>query len=190
MVYSPRRVMNTVLLMAPVLVLALWVIAPWYAGRAQKQRAYDAFVSCRRLAIAAIEYATDHGDRYPPAVGWEQVLRPYLERPVRLPRTLDGKQRRFAINSAVAGREMQSIPRPASTLLFFETEGSSPAATVDALPPEDSLSGFALGWSDGHVYYREAAARPYLIKETNDALKPLFSAENSRGQRSPRDPGT
>lgn len=143
------------------------------------KRGLDAVSAAHQLSIAALMYAADHHDRFPPATSWEQALKPYLQKlksgTVSPPRTPDGTPRRFAMNSAMAGKTMGG-PNDAQCILSYESTATELSASdhLESLPNPRSNSYVAIAWADGHEsYYYPVASVPLLVQRS-------YAAERNR----------
>ncbi len=106
------------------------------------------------LDAAAIVYAKEHGNHLPPAENWEQVLRPDTGNiPIQVPIMPGGAGKRVAMNSALVGRSLESIGKPADAILFYESTATtaSPVDELTSLVPVGDPSPLLFGFADGHI---------------------------------------
>jgi hypothetical protein len=95
----------------------------------------------RALAQAARKYVRANGGRLPSAENWQADLAPYLvgeeaaETVLTCPCAPDLRWA-YAINEEVAGKLVSELPRPASVVLFFESDPN--VANAHGLPDKDS----------------------------------------------------
>jgi hypothetical protein len=160
----------------PATVLILWLAAGKYNENQQRDHTLACRQVARGLALAALLYSEEHGDRLPPADHWEEALRPYLGgAPVTVPPLTGGHGRRYAMNRAVAGRRLKDLDMQAfSVILFFESTSNAPdtADEFATLIPREDPSQLVLAYVDGHVEdYYPAIARDAVIQRSRDALK-------------------
>jgi prepilin-type processing-associated H-X9-DG protein len=81
-----------------------------------------------KLGIATLQYAEDHNEHLPPANTWATDIMPYL--------SPDDRKRVFhcpdantpysyAFNTTVSGDSLDNIPRPADTVMLFESDANT-----------------------------------------------------------------
>jgi hypothetical protein len=175
---SKKNVILPLVVLVPVLLGLLW----WRAGQraeaherarqvqAKRERAVEdrretlALEQGRQVALAALQYSQDHGDKYPDARRWEELLKPYAGPgglPVVIAAPPGSRPRRFAMNSNLSGRSLDALSSPAEAVLFFESVSVGPdAADALATVPKAADGGqdVAIIYGDGHGYVYPAAS--------------------------------
>ncbi|HSV73720.1 MAG TPA: hypothetical protein VLH79_08175 [Chthonomonadales bacterium] len=135
--------------------------ALWAVVRSQAPERPDPLEVCsgnvKRINLAVLLYAQDHGERYPPATGWDNLVEPYLIGPRdetvwRCPvaRSALG----YAMNSAVALAPWARFTEMHRTVSILESDTDRRYATGDAraLPALPRHAGAdVVGFADGHV---------------------------------------
>jgi hypothetical protein len=126
------------------------------------------------VTAAVSVYAQEHGNRLPPAANWEQALQPNTGPiPLDLPHAPGGVGNRIAMNQALAGRQLNTISRPAQAILFFESTTTTPNACDDltSLVPSGDPSLLLFGFADGHIEDVPTARREETLARSQEACK-------------------
>jgi hypothetical protein len=81
------------------------------------------FSHLKQLGLAALMWAQDHDQVWPPAANWGQELLPYLNRDEQVFRCPAAPELEcgYAYNLEVAGKKPEDIARPAEVVLFHES---------------------------------------------------------------------
>jgi len=124
------------------------------ATQASSEAATACLDNLKGLALGALMYAQDHGDKLPP-VAWVAAVDPYIKNTsiLRCPSRPD-IQVAYAMNQELLGVALSDIASPTETVLLFETTmaASSPVGGWD-LVPEGGIhdGGIAVAFADGHA---------------------------------------
>ena len=138
----------------------------FYSERVDTARRSHALNCARMLGFAAMEYAHDHGNRYPDAGRWEPELRPYFVSNstqshdysdlLQPPAPIGGKPRRFSLNPVLSGKALAQVNDPTNTWLFYESVSTSASASdnLTFFPTADhsGMANAAVAFGDGHAY--------------------------------------
>jgi prepilin-type processing-associated H-X9-DG protein len=136
-----------------VLALLMWLPA------LVKERKHAQMETCvnnmKQLNLAAISYANEHNDQLPPATNWCDTIQPNVVS-VRIFQCPSGDRRsrsHYAFNAKLAGVQLKKITNPATTVLFFETDGGWNLSGGPELMLKSSRHRqvFVIGFADGHV---------------------------------------
>ncbi len=121
------------------------MLAPVLARAREKGQQAACLSNLKQLALAALMYAQDHGEKLPPAA-WVGELEPYHQNAaiLRCPARPELPVA-FAMNEKLVGAALQRVARPAETVLFFEVtvEQPNPVGGPDLVPVG--------GVHDGHI---------------------------------------
>ena len=108
------------------------------------------------LCAAMLDYAAEHGGRFPDAADWCDRLKPYISdlNDFRCPEARR-LQCAYAYNSALAGLRPGAIVNGDSVILIFESDRGWNAAGGPALlrkvPRHNDAWGDVFGYADGHA---------------------------------------
>lgn len=147
-------------------------------GRSRRIEAHKDMLtkSIGALDAAVSLYAQEHHNLFPAAANWEQELQPNTGPiPLELPIMPGGKGRRIAMNRALAGRQLETIAKPAQAILFFESTATTPSAcdALTSLVPADDPSPLVFGFADGHIEeILPVANRKEALARSVEACKP------------------
>jgi prepilin-type processing-associated H-X9-DG protein len=122
------------LLILSVAIAYLWILPDLNSGKSSLQT-QTCLTNLGELARATNLYAADFDDHIP-SKAWNSALTPYLhDRPdyelmfaCPVQRRMDPESSGYALNSAVAGKQMKSIGTPNTTILIFDSEPTNPGA--------------------------------------------------------------
>jgi len=146
----------------------------FYVDKINVKREGAALTAAKLLGLAALQYAQDHGGRYPDAGRWEQEMTPYLgpdaAEVLHPPAPMFGTPRRFSLNPALSGKSQAQIDSPSNVWMFYESVSSASSASddLDHWPDTGRDGGhrYAIVWADGHCYSRspewKAGVRQHL----------------------------
>jgi prepilin-type processing-associated H-X9-DG protein len=138
------------LLILPVMAAML---LPALAKAKQRAQAINCMNNVKQLNLALIMYASDHGDRLPPADQWCDLIRPYTGGSTAMfhcPAQPPGRCS-YALNASLAGDQLPGQVRTTLVLLYGSAEGWNQSGNpADALPHEHGKA-FTVGFADGHV---------------------------------------
>ncbi len=116
-----------------VLIVSVPFCAQWYADYMKKKHFEESERSAHDLALAMIQYAQDHKDRWPDGLHWESEVMPYLR-----PRASDPPfdlaipshpGDRWAMNVAFSGKSVNGGSIPYTTPLLYEISSRAPNAS-------------------------------------------------------------
>jgi hypothetical protein len=143
-------------LLALIVVIAVGtaILMPAVTGAMNQAHAAMSKNNVSQLCKAAMTYAVQQGEQFPPADSWPEVLMDYgiAEGVLSDPAGPKGS-RAYAINSLVAGKKLSDVKRRSQTVLFFECAPGGPAAGGPGdLPPSPRYGrGYVIGFCDAHV---------------------------------------
>lgn len=80
----------------------------------------------KSLGEAAMQYAQDYDDTFPPVAHWEVALKPYLKIPLKCPSVKRGSS--YAMNKALSKKKLEALENPAEVILFFESDNGTTVA--------------------------------------------------------------
>ena len=125
-----------------------------------KEREHAQMETCvnnmKQLNLAAISYANEHNDQLPPATNWCDTIQPNVvsARVFQCPSGDRRSRSHYAINTKLAGVQLKKITNPATTVLFFESDGGWNLSGGPELMLKSSrhgreiVVGYANGWTD------------------------------------------
>lgn len=98
----------------------------------------------KQLALGTIVYSADYNDRLPNA-NWQKQLEPYTksQRVFQSPMNSRERQSPYTFNSALFGKKLKSVTKPAETVLLYEGSKGVIAFLYN--------SRGAVAFADGHV---------------------------------------
>jgi hypothetical protein len=100
----------------------LWILTPLFNAARSKADSAACQSSLKQLALALVMYAQDHQDHLPPANRWMDAAGARLD-PALFRCPAQGRDARYsyAMNANLSARSLAEIPRPAETILLFES---------------------------------------------------------------------
>ena len=140
------------LLMLPIFAAML---LPALANAKERAQTIHCVNNVKQLGLAAIMYASDHNDTFPPAATWCDVIQTNIgsSKVFQCPSGAEGGRSHYAFNAKLAGWETKKIRNPAATVLFFEADGGwnlSGGRELMLKAPRHRRV-FVVGFVDGHV---------------------------------------
>ena len=159
-----------VLVIVGILAAILFPILPNNRARHSAQDS-ACFSNLKMVSLALIQYRDDYDERFPPTRnpngGWMELALPYArnENVFRCPKTKNAAPNTtdYALNSRVAGLELEKFENPANTFLIFDGASKSPPDfAVSQLPKSWKAKDFPAmrhrwrtvanyAFADGHV---------------------------------------
>lgn len=98
----------------------------------------------KSLGFAALRYAADHHDRFPPARGFQAAITPYLRDRTAFTAPGDPKGTvSYFLDPRVSGLKLSEIAQPAQTALIVQGRNGKAVFPYAGQTP--------LGYADGHV---------------------------------------
>ncbi|MBE3069432.1 MAG: DUF4190 domain-containing protein [Planctomycetes bacterium] len=151
----------------PVIGMMAAFLMPAVHGNVGQARA-GAFMNNARIAgQAAIMYAVDHDDAFPPPDDWPQILMEQggLPSQVLADPSCPEAGRALAMNARLAGRTIDEVQEPSRTVLFFEcVAGAPPAGGPELLGPGPRYpGGYVIAFCDGHIEGVQPERVPSLL---------------------------
>jgi len=122
----------------------------------------------KQICLGLLMYAQDNDARFPTADNWSDAIHPYVknEAILKCPSSSD-LECGYAFNQNLSGKRLADVPRPAETVMVFEsTLGKRNATdTGQSWPrPGRHNDGNNVGYVDGHA--------KWLSKEPDFSLPP------------------
>ena len=116
----------------------LWGIIQVWERERDSNRTTTCLSNVTDLAVAALKYANDHGERLPPARDWCDRLRAYLKDPQAFVCPATRNQRcSYAFNANLSGVRLADIPESRRVVFFFESDrGWNAAGGPELLPAQ------------------------------------------------------
>lgn len=109
----------------------------------------------KQLALGMLMYAQDYNEKFPPAERWEDAIRLYVKNfQIFTCPAVPSQEHGYAFNRALSGKSLGGVPRPAETILVYESAaGQKNAADDGSSWPEPPRHGTSNGcaYADGHV---------------------------------------
>ena len=140
------------LLMLPIYAAML---LPALSKAKERAQTINCVNNVKQLCLAAIIYANEHNDQLPPATNWCETMQPNVgsARVFQCPAGNQGGRSHYAFNAKLAGVQLNKITNPATTVLFFETDGGWNLSGGPELMLKSSRHRqmFVIGFADGHV---------------------------------------
>jgi len=129
-------------------------------GEARERAQQSACLSnLKQLALATLMYAQDYDEVFPPADKWCDGVMPYLRNEELFKCPSDPQHDySYAFNRNLGGKRLGQIPRPAETVLIFDsTAGKKNAADAGESWPEEGRhnGGNNCAWADGHARWTQ-----------------------------------
>jgi len=147
-------------------------LAPMLEQAKGKAQATACLSNMKQLCLAAMMYAQDWQQTLP-SEEWPKQLEPYLKnRSVYQCPGAPDKTIAFALNEALAGAKLNDLPRPAETVLFYESSVGEdvPFGGPDAVLTESRHQGLiTVGFADGHCKLMKPEEARKLLEQ--DPLK-------------------
>ncbi|MCL5104924.1 MAG: DUF3352 domain-containing protein [Armatimonadetes bacterium] len=131
--------------------IAAAVLIPVFVRAREAAQVAECANNLKELPVAAHIFAQEHGGKLPTSANWQAQLKPYLKAPVSEMKC-PGEEAIYAFNKNLSGANLNKIPKPAETIMFFEAAPGLPNASgrrADALLPHKGRGLFA--YVDGHV---------------------------------------
>ena len=121
-----------------------------YSASEIARRSGQSMMGLQVLALAALDYAREHGGRLPLSDEFPLCLVRYIEGR-QAPRAPPG--RAFAMNAPLSGMRLADIDLPKRTVLFFESDAGGPVVGGPEIlrSIEGDDDGFIIAFADGHV---------------------------------------
>jgi prepilin-type processing-associated H-X9-DG protein len=147
------------LLMGGLLLLALAAASP-LLGTLGLPREGAKAPNCRsnlkQLSTAVSMYLQDYDGRYPPCSAWSDALLPYALTPRTFHCPQDDSPWSYALNADLGAVSEAQLPRPAATVLLFETDLHKTNACGTAVDAVFDRHARGSNWAfvDGHVDWR------------------------------------
>jgi prepilin-type processing-associated H-X9-DG protein len=139
----------------PVILLMAAILMPAVHSAVGQAQAVVFMNNARMAGRAAMTFAADHDDEFPPPDNWPQALMEQGGLPsvaLNDPSSVEAG-RALAMNALLGGMRTRDIPHPSRTVLFFEcSPGAPPAGGPELLPRQPRYrSGHVITFADGHV---------------------------------------
>lgn len=144
-------VSGVVLLLLPIMAAMLLPALAKAKGKAQGIQCMN---NVKQLNLAIIMYANDHGEQFPSADKWCDLVKPYLGGSDAAFHCASQSNDRcsYAFNAGLAGRKLTEVTSPAETILVFSSaDGWNQSGNRAALKPHSHGNVFTYGYADGHV---------------------------------------
>lgn len=123
----------------------------------KKQRAKaelaEASAHARTLAMATLAYTLDHKGKFPDQ-DWTNKIAPYFAARSAGSHHAGGSQNLtagLAFNEALSGQEIERVPRPSQTVLFFEAQPGIDFGGLSELARKPKYIRYRFVFVDGHV---------------------------------------
>ncbi len=139
----------------PLIGLVVAITVPAFHSAVGQAQAVVFMNNARMAGRAAMTYAVDHDDEFPPPDNWPQALMEQGGLPsvaLNDPSSVEDG-RALAMNAFLGGMRTRDIPHPSRTVLFFECMvGAPPAGGPELLARQPRYrSGHVITFADGHV---------------------------------------
>jgi len=100
------------------------ILFPVFARSREKARRTSCLSNMRELALGIQMFAKDYEGRLPGTVTWAEDIRPYVQNKqiFECPERPRGEKGGYALNPLVAGKKLEDIADPATTVLLYEVD--------------------------------------------------------------------
>jgi len=148
------RVENEYLVDAPRTLQAMAGLGPEQFAAMREQVSREVCQgNLKQLALAVLMYATDWDGQLPAPEQWTDQITPYMRNDELLHCPSDpGTQCSYIFNAALEGLKLKDLPRPAETILLFESnvgERNAAGGAEQAWPHHGDV--IYVAFADGHV---------------------------------------
>lgn len=147
-------------------VQALKLLQPMIQRAREKALQTSCMSNLKQLCLSTIMYAQDHDELLPPKT-WAQDTFPYCKnRAIYVCPSRTQLPVGYAMNRMVLGMRLANVPRPAETVLLFESNigGENPVGGADDVPEGGVHNGgINVGFVDGHVKWMTVAEAKRLL---------------------------
>jgi prepilin-type processing-associated H-X9-DG protein len=131
------------------------MLLPALARAKSKAQSIQCMNNIKQLNLALIMYANDHGDKFPPADQWCDLIKPYTGGSLTVYHCAaeNGQSCSYAFNANLGNRKLTEISSPAqSVLIFSSAEGWNESGGPEtATPHRHSGNALSVGFADGHT---------------------------------------
>jgi len=140
------------------------ILFPVFARAREKARQASCQSNLKQIALGVLMYTQDYDETHPMANNWSDALDPYLKnRQLFLcPSANDLTQRSYAYNQALEQEKMGAIPRPAETIMAFDSQpGANPVGGQELIVWRHN-NGANFAFDDGHVKWIRSGVQTNL----------------------------
>jgi prepilin-type processing-associated H-X9-DG protein len=149
--------------------VGLFACLIFYTGYVLSRQAHEttqglrSYSNLHDLSVSLLQYTQDHNNHLPPANTWATDIEPYVDKAYgseafHAPGANSAYS--YAFNAALGGLSLNSIARPADTVVLFEADAKTLNATGSAADfvTTRRMEGGYCAFVDGHVRAIKSAA--------------------------------
>ncbi len=157
---SSKRLLE-ILVVVAILAIVTALIFPVFARAREKARQTSCLSNVKQISVALQMYAQDYDGYLPSANEWQELVQPYLntEQVFHCPARMEGTLPHYALSPFVAGRKLEEIAEPDTTIMIYEVgEGGQPAFLHN--------DGMNVGYVDGYARWVSEDDAPEQIQSS------------------------